>query len=327
MKEKEEPTATEKVIALIKEIEQKNPLNCTFAFLRIAEQLTCLYDKSIESNILSNKQELQKMIDEATTNIRKRKDTIGQLNDKIKEHENMIKEEKELTDQEDVLNEKYQQLQQRLDDIAVLKKKKAELDKPENDFAHLEEEVKQIKLDNDDFANNLFDMMNRVKVLLEPTNNALSEQLSQVREQSKANLNIIKNQKKDLLELLERQTLKTCSEELDKQLDYIIDEYNKYVVKINEIKKKLDEISEKHESQVKQYNDRFNIDKDIFGAVEDPKAFSRYVDEHLKSMEDVLNAFEGKIKELVEQRNSLPLPEIYKKQVTSHNNDSTNNPR
>lgn len=315
---------TEQIIRLIQQLIDNNLDSTSYAiaFKEIADKLNCLFETKIQMDMSSLSLKVQTLINDKNKGIHELKEKLANLEDLINERKALIEQEKKLTDQEKILNEEFKKLQDRLYEIEELKTKKTELEKHENDFAQLEDKVKQIKLDNDVFAKGLIDMLNRVNGLLEATDKALDVQLSKVSADIKDNLQRIYDEKKDLLQSLERGPLKTCSENLDKQLDEIIEDYNKYVVKINAIKKELDAISEKHGDLVEQYNKRYNVDKDIFGVLEEPEAFSKYVNENLTSMGEIIKKFETKIRELVEQRNSLPMLELYKRQNSS-NNDNT----
>lgn len=313
------PTATQQIRELISQIEQRDSLNCAQAFLAITERLRILYELKIRDYIPTAKSMVQTKIVERKKTI---EELLKQLQDLERLNKNLEQEidaEKELEGQKQQIEAAHAQLKQRLEKIKELRVIKEELERPENDFDTLDKEKEDILIGYEEVVKRQTKTLNRVNELLQQSTSVMDSELRTLTGTVKDNIQNLQYKNTELLKELSTEPLRSGAESLDKKLDEVIAEYNKYIVKIQKIKEELDIINMRQEAMAQSYKERYDVDKEIFGELEEPVAINQYIEESMKEMDDLLAAFEKRICELVSLSSQMSIPEIYIRQSSKIN--------
>ena len=294
--------------------QQGNPAICAKAYSEIAEKLDEFYKLKIEPNKTSIQPKLQQNVEELKKKINQ---TIEQ-NNQLQE---LVDQEKALEQQEDEINSKHQLLEERKKIIEELKKKKQELDKPENHFDSLEMVINSIQLENNKIVEEQIVILERVNNLLNNYTTEIDKRLQDDIRKATENIARLSQKSKEVLSSLDSTPLSTCSQTLNKELDKLIADHNAYVEKIKAISEELRIVEEKHSKIVELYKEQYDEDKDVFGNLEERGNVEKYINDHAKEIEDFLKKFEAMLKELIQKRSNLSIPEIYEKQYNKQNKE------
>lgn len=302
-------TYTQQVIELIDYIFDRDSVNCALAYREISNKLSDLYDTKLSTEI-SFTTKLRSQIEEKRKLIKKNTNAIAELVDLVESNKALSEEENRLEKQTKVLEEKKRK-------IEFLKQKKKELEKTTNSFEKLDEEIANITLQNDGLVQQITERLEKMNSLLTKYSTTIDKQSQKVIQVTVENLKKIDRQTKELLTCLNATEFETYAEQLDKELDSQIANYNRYVTKINSIIKELEELEIKCNEVDEQYRQRFDKDKEIYGTLEQPAAINGYLEEKLNEADSFFVEFESKIKSLVEERKNLSMMDIYKRQQDS----------
>jgi methyl-accepting chemotaxis protein len=297
---------TQQVISLIDQIEGRDPINCALAYRAISEKLVELYETIISTDTpLTVK--LRDQIEEKRGLIEKHNDTIAKLVEYVENNKAISEEGDQLEKQIEVLEEKKKR-------IETLILKKEELEKVDNGFEKLDKTIADISLHNDELVNQISGKLEIVNSLLTKYSTIIDTRSRTIIQVTMENLKKINGQTKELLNCLNTRDFETSAEQLDKDLDSQITNYNRYVTKINGIIRELEELETKYNEVDEQYRQRFDKDKEIYGTLEQPAAINSYFEERLNEADSFFVEFESKIKSLVEERKGLSMMDIYKRQ-------------
>lgn len=297
---------TQQVISLIDQIEGRDTINCALAYRAISEKLVELYDAIISTDApLTVK--LRDQIEEKRGLIKKHHDTIAKLVEYVENNKAISEEGDQLEKQIEVLEEKKKR-------IETLIQKKEKLEKIDNGFEKLDKTIADISLHNDELVNQISEKLEIVNSMLTKYSTKIDTRLQMIIQVTMENLKKINGQTKELLNNLNTRDFETSAEQLDKDLDSRIANYNRYVTKINSIIRELEVLETKCTEVDEQYHQRFDKDKEIYGTLEEPTAINSYLEERLNQAESFFIEFESKIKSLVEERKSLSMMDIYKRQ-------------
>lgn len=297
---------TQQVISLIDQIEGRDPINCALAYRAISEKLVELYETIISTDTpLTVK--LRDQIEEKRGLIEKHNDTIAKLVEYVENNKAISEEGDQLEKQIEVLEEKKKR-------IETLILKKEELEKVDNGFEKLDKTIADISLHNDELVNQISGKLEIVNSLLTKYSTIIDTRSQTIIQVTMENLKKINGQTKELLNCLNTRDFETSAEQLDKDLDSQITNYNRYVTKINGIIRELEELETKYNEVDEQYRQRFDKDKEIYGTLEQPAAINSYFEERLNEADSFFVEFESKIKSLVEERKGLSMMDIYKRQ-------------
>ena len=308
------PSYTQQVESLIDQISKRNAFNCSLAFVSIAVKLKELYENRIvpEPGLTIK---LRNQVNEKNEDLKRQLEQIADL-------KNLLEQNKTLFEEENRIENQIIELEQKEAKIAELKQKKKELEKAENSFKDLDKTIAGLNLQNDELIGRLTENLNGINALLDMYSTQMDKQFKQIIRIAKENLAKINTQSKELLEGIDTNNVKIGADSLDKELDSIISGYNMYAVKVNGIIKELDEIKHKYSDVKNQYQERLEKDIEIYGAIEDPKAFRRNVEEIVGGIEQAISDFEAKIKTITEERSQFSMLDIYEKQYDKINNKS-----
>ena len=297
---------TQQVISLIDQIEGRDTINCALAYRAISEKLVELYDAIISTDApLTVK--LRDQIEEKRGLIKKHHDTIAKLVEYVENNKAISEEGDQLEKQIEVLEEKKKR-------IETLIQKKEKLEKIDNGFEKLDKTIADISLHNDELVNQISEKLEIVNSMLTKYSTKIDTRLQMIIQVTMENLKKINGQTKELLNNLNTRDFETSAEQLDKDLDSRIANYNRYVTKINSIIRELEVLETKCTEVDEQSHQRFDKDKEIYGTLEEPTAINSYLEERLNQAESFFIEFESKIKSLVEERKSLSMMDIYKRQ-------------
>lgn len=291
-----------------------NPAICALLYNKIAENLNQLYHEKIEPSFSSLLPRLQDEIAKHEASIESIEKKIERIEVENKELEDKCEKEKTLEEQKQALLVKSEDLKNRWSVIGDLKRKKEELDKPENQFGKLDDAIKELNLNNDEMVNEQLTILDRVNEILCNNTTDIDNGLKDAINKAKCNLSLINEQSKEALNILDITPLESCSKVLNDKLENMIKKYNDHVKKINAIKEELESVEKNYSDIVELYEQQYLTDKEIFGKVEERGKVQAYIDKHAKEIEDFLNQFETMLKDLIDRRESLPMPEIYEKQ-------------
>lgn len=294
--------------------QQDNAAICAKAYSEIAEKLDEFYKKKIAPNTASILPKLQQ-------NVEDYKKRINQMIEQNNQLQELVDQEKALEQQENEINSKHQLLEERQKIIEELKKKKQELDKPENQFDSLEMVISSIQLENNKIVEEQTVILERVNNLLNSYTTEIDKRLQDDILKAKENLALLGNKSKEMLKSLDSTPLSTCLQTINKDLDKLIADYNSYVKKIKAISEELRIVEEKHSKIVELYKEQYDEDKDVFGNLEERGNVEKYINEHAKEIENFLKKFEAMLKELIQKRSNLSIPEIYEKQYNKQNKE------
>jgi hypothetical protein len=289
-------------------IQQQDDIRvCAKIYNDIAEILDKLYEGRIKPNSSSLLPSLQQKVAGRIT-------TIAHTRSQNEELQSLIEQDKVYEQQEQTLLDEHGKLQKRLQKIEDLKKKNVELKKPENQFDYLDKETQNIHLENDKIIKELIDILDRVNELLNNNTTKMDERLRDVIQQTKKNLTLLNTQSKEIISCLDTNPLDLRSKALNKDLEDLIFEYNRYVKKIHSIDEELKKVEEKHSNIVNQYKEQYETDTMIYGNLDERGNVEDYINANAKEIETFFQQFEKMLNELKEKRQRLKLPEIYEKQ-------------
>ena len=219
-----------------------------------------------------------------------------------------VTQNKSLLDQKEQINRKYSELEIRRSEVRTLEIKLAELISIDeqameaNILSLKETSAASIKV-HISALDKLNDLLGNTEELLE---NVLKENIGI----AKANLVSIENNLTAILGLLSHKPLQEAFAGFAKGYDDLVVDYNKYVIKITEIKADLEKISKEHDTVQSEFAAHQMDNEKIYGVLSSREGVLTYVELLNKDIKDRLEKYDQEIRILVEKRDQLPIYEL-----------------
>jgi len=207
---------------------------------------------------------------------------------------------------------KYADLEILRSEIRTLEAKLAEL--ASVDEKEIESNILGLKAESTELIKSHIRNLSALNESLGSTKDFLENALRENIDTATANLHSIQNGLTETLKLLSHKPLKDCFEGFTKGYGDLVTDYNKYVIKISEVKSDLEKISKEHDMVLGTFAAHRLENEKIYGVLGSREGVLTHVELLNKEIRERLEKYDQEIRAIIEKRDQLPIYQLKEKQ-------------